>query len=202
MLTFDGTEHVNPVSIRPAMRPFTIFVDGISKSFAATGVRVGWVVGPADVVERMAGILGHIGAWAPRAEQAATAKLLASPAAIAEYSTRFRDGILRRLDALHNGLSSMRADGLPVDTISPMGAIYLSARFNLVGKRTADGTLLDTNEAIRKYLLREASLGIVPFQAFGSRIEDGWFRLSVGAVSPAAIDAMLPRLRAALEGAR
>jgi aspartate aminotransferase len=201
MLTFEGTAHVNPVSLRPDMRHYTLFIDGISKSFAATGVRVGWVVGPSDVVQRMAGIVGHIGAWAPRAEQTATARLLAAPDAIVEYSSRFKAEILERLGPLHEGLRRMRSEGLPVDTISPMGAIYLSARFNLIGKRAPDGTQLDTNEAIRRYLLREASLGIVPFQAFGSRNEDGWFRLSVGAVSPAAIHAMLPRLRAALERA-
>jgi aspartate aminotransferase len=46
MLTFGETRHVDPVSLRPEMRPYTIYVDGISKAFAATGVRVGWVVGP------------------------------------------------------------------------------------------------------------------------------------------------------------
>ena len=39
-------EHYNPVSLRPAMKDYTIFIDGISKSFAATGVRVGWALGP------------------------------------------------------------------------------------------------------------------------------------------------------------
>ncbi len=46
MLTFGDTRHVDPVSLRPEMAPYTIYVDGISKAFAATGVRVGWVVGP------------------------------------------------------------------------------------------------------------------------------------------------------------
>src|SRR5438046_1766813 len=65
MLTFGATRHVDPVSLRPAMAPYTIFVDGISKAFAATGVRVGWAIGPPDVIARMASILGHAGAWAP-----------------------------------------------------------------------------------------------------------------------------------------
>ncbi|CAA9369378.1 MAG: Aspartate aminotransferase, partial [uncultured Gemmatimonadetes bacterium] len=58
MLTFGETMHVNPVTLRPAMAAYTVFVDGISKSFAATGVRVGWTVGPADVTQRMASVLG------------------------------------------------------------------------------------------------------------------------------------------------
>jgi aspartate aminotransferase len=79
-----------------------------------------------------------------------------------------------------------------------MGAIYLSARFALNGAQTSAGAPLGTNEEIRKYLLEAAGLAVVPFQAFGSPEETGWFRLSVGAVSLAEIERMLPRLREAL----
>jgi len=93
---------------------------------------------------------------------------------------------------------ALRKEGFAVDAITPMGAIYLSARFALIGKKTPDGTTLHTNEEIRKYLLAQAQLAIVPFQAFGSTENTGWFRLSVGAVSVAEIAQMLPRLRNAL----
>ena len=62
-----------------------------------------------------------------------------------------------------------------------------------------EGEQLGTNESIRRYLLRSAGLAAVQFQAFGSNEEDGWFRLSVGAVSVADIEAMVPRLRTALK---
>ena len=80
----------------------------------------------------------------------------------------------------------------------PQGAIYLSAQFALNGKRAPDGTVLKTNEDIRRYLLQAAGLAAVQFQAFGAREETGWFRLSAGAVSPADIKALMPRLREAL----
>ena len=51
MLTADGTTHVTPPALVPEMAKYTIFVDGISKAFAATGVRVGWAVGPQDVID-------------------------------------------------------------------------------------------------------------------------------------------------------
>ena len=200
MLTFGATRHVTPVALRPEMRAYTVFVDGISKAFAATGVRVGWVVGPDDVMGPMSNLLGHIGAWAPRAEQVATTELLRAPAAIAAYRRTFLTGVQARLDRLHDACASMHAEGLPVEAIAPMGAIYLSARFALNGRRAADGTVLDTNEAIRRWLLRSAGLAVVPFQAFGSREETGWFRLSVGACTLEEIDAVMPRLRAALAG--
>jgi aspartate aminotransferase len=75
-LTFGGARHVDPVSLAPAMREHTVYVDGISKAFAATGVRVGWVAGPERVTRAMSDVLGHVGAWAPRAEQAAVAHFL------------------------------------------------------------------------------------------------------------------------------
>ena len=199
MLTFGTTMHVDPVSLRPAMAPYTVYVDGMSKPFAATGVRVGWTVGPADVTARMASILGHIGAWAPRAEQVASARLLSSDDEIDTYHASMKRGVRQRLDALFAGLAGLRAAGHPVDVIPPMGAIYLSARFALTGKSTPAGALLRTNEEIRLYLLQAAGLAIVPFQAFGARDDSGWFRLSVGSVSMADIAAALPRIASALE---
>jgi aspartate aminotransferase len=92
----------------------------------------------------------------------------------------------------------MRAEGLPVEAIAPEGAIYLSARVALQGRTTRDGTRLATDEAVRAYLLHAAGVAVVPFQAFGVHGDTGWFRLSVGAVSPAQIARMLPRLRDAL----
>src|SRR5204863_6118262 len=51
-LTYGQVQHYNPVSLRPEMKEFTIFIDGISKSFASTGVRVGWAMGPAHVASK------------------------------------------------------------------------------------------------------------------------------------------------------
>jgi aspartate aminotransferase len=198
MLTFGDTRHVDPVSLRAEMAPYTIFVDGISKAFAATGVRVGWVVGPKDIMDSMNNFLGHVGAWAPRAEQIATGKLLDAPNEIASFGTELTSGVRKRLDALYDGIMAMRADGLPVDATVPMGAIYLSARFALNGKRTPDGQVLRTNDEVRRYLLQAAGFAVVPFQAFGVKDDTGWFRLSVGAVSMAEIERVLPLLREAV----
>ena len=198
MLTFGETRHVNPVGLRPEMKDFTVFVDGISKAFAATGIRVGWTVGPADVTRRMANLLGHMGAWAPRAEQIATARLLGAPDEIAAYHGTMKRGVQERLDALHTGLMRLRDDGFPVKAIPPMGAIYLSVRFALRGAQTPDGETLETNEQIRRYLLAAAGVAIVPFQAFGMQEDTGWFRMSVGAVSLEEIARMFERLESAL----
>lgn len=195
MLCVGDTAHVTPPELEPEMIRYTIFVDGISKGFAATGLRVGWAVGPADVMSRMSAVLGHVGAWAPRAEQVATAKLLDDAAGIAAYQSGFKSAIQTRLQLLHDGLQSMRSEGLPVESIPPMGAIYLTARIAPFGRKTKDGAELRTNEDIRKAVLDGAGIGLVPFQAFGVPEDSGWFRLSVGAVGEAEIQDAMPRLR-------
>ncbi|AHG89072.1 aminotransferase class I and II [Gemmatirosa kalamazoonensis] len=198
MLTFGGLRHVSPVGLRPEMARYTIFVDGVSKALAATGLRVGWVVPPADLAGKFSDFLGHVGAWAPRAEQVAVADFLRAPAELDAFAAEIRAGVEARLDALHDGLAALGARGLPVEASRPMGAIYLSARFMLNGRRTPEGATLGSNEDIRRYLLGAAGLALVPFQAFGVARDDGWFRLSVGAVSLGEIAAVLPRLETAI----
>jgi len=196
MLTFGSARHEIPVRALPEVARYTVFVDGISKAFAATGVRVGWCIGPRAVIAAIRDILGHVGAWAPRAEQVATAELLRDHAAMDAYLREHKGRLQQRLDRLHEGFSRMTASGLPVRDIPPQGAIYLSVQFDLIGKRG-----FRTNDRVRKYLLEEAGFAVVPFQAFGLSGENGWFRLSVGAVSMRDIAAALPRVEAALRKA-
>jgi aspartate aminotransferase len=197
-LTFGGTAHHTPVELVPEVAPYTLLLDAISKSFCATGMRVGWGVMPPAVRKRMADILGHVGAWAPKAEQMAVAALLDAPEKIRDFQTTMKARVKERLDALYSGITAMKRDGLPVDAIVPQGAIYLSVQFNLLGCK-AMGEELRTNDDIRKLLLSEAGLAIVPFQAFGLKGDTGWFRLSVGAVSMADIEQGLGRVRSVVE---
>jgi aspartate aminotransferase len=186
-----GKKHVTPVALVPEMAPYTVFVDGISKAFAATGVRVGWGVGAPTIISRMRDVLGHVGAWAPKAEQLATARYLDDTQATESFLTTMRQRVDVRLEALYKGFQRMKDAGLPVEAIAPQGAIYLTVRFDVVGR---DG--LATNDAIRKRLLEKARFAVVPFQAFGLAEDTGWFRLSVGATSVAEIEEALPRVEA------
>ena len=198
-LTFGDTRHEHPIGVCPEVASFTIYVDGISKAFAATGIRVGWIVAPPDIAAPMSGLLGHVGAWAPKAEQMAVALLLADDVAMRAYRAEIVSGVRERLDLLYTGIGTMRSARCHVEVLAPEGAIYLSARFGLTGRTAPDGTLLATDEDVRKYLLNVAGVALVPFQAFGVTGDSGWYRLSVGAVSPEQIMRMLPRLRAAIE---
>jgi aspartate aminotransferase len=199
LLTFGQTQHFDPVSLRPALREYVVYIDGISKCFAATGVRVGYAFGPKLVIDKMKGLLGHIGAWAPKAEQVATAALLPQASAVDSFLAELKAGLQGSLDAAYQGLKDLRAQGYPVDAIVPAGAIYLTAKLDVLGRTTAAGEVLATTKEITSYLLTEAGLAVVPFSAFGAEASAPWFRLSVGAESQASIEAALPRLRAALD---
>jgi aspartate aminotransferase len=66
--------------------PYTISLDAVSKQFAGTGLRVGWMLAPPPIAARMRDYLGHVGAWAPRAEQVAVAGFLEDDEAVARLA--------------------------------------------------------------------------------------------------------------------
>ena len=197
-LTYGDVKHYNPVSLRPTMRHYTVFIDAISKVFAATGVRVGWSMGPASIIAKMKSILGHVGAWAPMAEQKAVAKCLGNKSSIEKYLVHFKSGLEQRLRGIHNGFMKLKAEGLPVDAITPEAAIYLTIKVDATGKKTAQGKILETQSDVTAYILNEARLAVVPFYAFGSNRSNPWYRLSVGTCKLEEIDEMIGKLGEAL----
>lgn len=197
-LTFGETRHVDPVTLCPDIKNYTIYIDGISKSFAATGVRVGWAFGPQKIIDKMKSILSHVGAWSPKAEQVASANYLMNDKAIDTYLASFKSDINQRLQAFYKGMKDLKDEGFDVDVIIPEAAIYLTVNFNLVGKRTENGTLLENTADVTQYLLDEAKLAIVPFNAFGADKDSTWYRLSVGTSVAEEIDTLFGQLKAAL----
>jgi len=199
LLTFGAAKHYDPVSLRPELRDYVVYIDGISKCFAATGVRVGYSFGPPAIIEKMKSILGHVGAWAPKAEQVATSRFLPETAAVDTYLTDLKSGLQSSLQSLFKGLKTLQAQGYPVDAVAPAGAIYLTIKIDVLGRTAPDGTVLATTKELTTYLIDEAQLALVPFSAFGSAASEPWFRASVGAETVESIAAALPRLKAALD---
>lgn len=197
-LTFAGTVHHHPVGLRPALRPYTIYIDGMSKAFASTGVRVGWALGPADVIGKMKAILSHIGAWSPMPEQKAASRYLIQSDPVTRYLSEFKGQLSRRLDAIYAGFEALTGEGYPVRAIAPQAAIYLTVALDLKGKKTPGGETLADQEAVTGYVLDEAGLAVVPFYAFGASRQSPWYRLSVGTAALEDIPEMLDKLRQAL----
>ncbi len=198
-LTYGNTQHYNPVSLREKMKAYTIFVDGISKSFSATGVRVGWALGPAEIISKIKALLSHLGAWAPMAEQKAVAKFLLDKKNIENYFLWFKAEIELRLHKIYDAIISLKNRGYNVDAISPQAAIYLTIKIDLVGKTTPNGKLLTNQSDVTNYLLSEAKLAIVPFVAFGTKDDNVWYRVSVGVIKLEDIDIVMSSLEIALQ---
>lgn len=197
-LTHGETRHFDPVSINSDMKNYTIYIDGISKAFAATGVRVGWAFGPVKLINKMKAILSHVGAWSPKAEQVATARYLDKDDATDEYLFKIKNDISKRLNAFHDGFTALKNEDFEVDSIPPQAAMYLTVRFNLTGKTTQDGKTLESIPDVTQYLLDEAGLAIVPFYAFGASRKSTWYRLSVGTSVYEEIDELFSKLKEAL----
>jgi aspartate aminotransferase len=198
-LTFGNHKHVDPINLRPELRDYTIYVDGISKAFAATGVRVGWSFGPQYIIDKMKAILGHVGAWAPKAEQVATAGFLKNKPAIDGFMGPFKNKIKESLDALHDGFQNLKSNNYPFDSIEPMGAIYLTVKVAIKGKKTPEGNVIENSMDVTSYILAHAQLAMVPFTAFGASSSSDWYRMSVGAADKETILASFDRLKNAVD---
>ncbi|WP_343685958.1 pyridoxal phosphate-dependent aminotransferase [Chryseobacterium gleum] len=196
-LTF-GAQHVDPVSLFPEMKDYTIYIDGISKCLAATGVRVGWGFGPSHILDKMKALLTHVGAWAPKPEQEATAKFYENPENVNTFVNDFKAKLEESLKVLHNGVQDLKAKGLSVDSIEPMGALYLTIKLDYIGKTKPDGTVIGNSSDLVFYLINEAGVALVPFSAFGEEKSEPWFRASVGGLAVDEIKVMLPKLENAL----
>ncbi|MDB5142691.1 MAG: aminotransferase class I/II-fold pyridoxal phosphate-dependent enzyme [Mucilaginibacter sp.] len=201
-LTFGDHEHFNPVSLRPELKDYVIFVDGASKCFASTGVRVGWGFGATDIITNMKAIVGHMGAWSPKAEQVAMAKFLKQENDVNSYLSDIKTKLRNSLNTLHEGFQQLKAEGFNVDSIEPMGAIYLTVKVDYAGKTTPSGDVLKTSTDINFYLIKEAKVALVPFSAFGTDDDVNWFRVSVGASTLDDIKALVPRIKEALSRLR
>lgn len=199
MLTYGKTQHYNPVSLRPEMKQYTVFVDGITKAFASTGVRVGWALGPENIISKIRALLSHLGAWAPMAEQKAVAKYLLQKDAIEKYFVVFKSAIEERLHKIYDGFIALKSKGFTVDAVAPQAAIYLTVKVDLVGKKTAEGNLLATQADVTDYILSEAKLAIVPFSAFGASKNNPWYRVSVGTCKLEDVNELFEKLEAALQ---
>ena len=197
-LTFGDTEHFNPITLNPKMKDYTVFVDGISKAFAATGVRVGWSFGPKHLIAKMKAINSHVGAWAPMAEQKAVAKFLVQEEIVDDYLVTFKKEIDYRLRNIYDGFIALKNEGFEVDAIYPQAAIYLAVKINLVGK-SYNGVQFENQPAVTEYILNEAKLAMVPFSSFGAKADSSWYRISVGCVKKGDIIEVLQKLKDALK---
>ncbi|MGB4970167.1 MAG: aminotransferase class I/II-fold pyridoxal phosphate-dependent enzyme [Saprospiraceae bacterium] len=198
-LSFGDTKHFDPVSLIPELRDYVIYVDGLSKVYAATGIRVGWSFGPRKIMDQMRAILSHIGAWAPKAEQMATAWFIKDQQDVQSYLDWFKPEIHTRLTGLYEGILNLKHLGYPIDIIHPQAAIYLTVKCPWKNKKTAEGRILQNQIQVTDYILNVCKVGIVPFKAFGASEDSEWYRISVGTLKKLEIAEIVNALKSGMD---
>ncbi|MCK9552380.1 pyridoxal phosphate-dependent aminotransferase [Aquamicrobium sp.] len=168
-ILFDGREFVSFGKACPELRDRTLIVNGVSKSYAMTGWRVGYAAGPARLIKAMATIQGQSVTSVCSVAQAATVAALNGSQ---EEVSRFRAAFEKRRDLVVDGIGQI--DGL---TLSPPdGAFYAYIGCaGLIGRKTPDGVILDDDTAVSNYLLSEGRVASVPGVAYGL---SPYFRIS------------------------
>ena len=163
----------DPLEVCPEIKPYLLSIDGVSKSICATGLRVGWMTGPADIIAKMTSVFSHIGAWAPKPEQLAVAKYLHTQEMFEFVNSKiFKYGKI--MEEFTEFLHKLKELNYKVDYKEPDAGIYLSLYLGYQ----------DNFETLEKYVdfLIDNGLGIVPFEYFGSKSNPGWFRISIGTI--------------------
>ncbi|ROS61676.1 aspartate aminotransferase [Frigoribacterium sp. PhB160] len=167
-LTYDGVEAVSVTEAVPEVADQTILVNGVAKTYAMTGWRVGWMVGPADVVAGAANLQSHLSSNVSNVSQRAALAALTGPQDEVEVMRRAFDArratIVRELNSI---------DG--VVTPTPQGAFYVYPDVSGLLGREWGGVTPTTSLELADLILDQADVAVVPGEAFGP---SGYLRLS------------------------
>jgi aspartate aminotransferase len=185
-LTVEGS-FVHPLTLCPEIRDYLICVDGISKSLCATGIRVGWMFGPQDIIGKMTEVFSHIGAWAPKPEQNAVAMYLNDYDDMVEFVNSKTKQYSDISNKICDKIQELKDKGFRIDYQRPEGGIYISIYLG-------ESLSFPTIESYIKFLINRCSIGLVPFEYFGSKENKGWFRMSIGGVDPNNVEEILNHL--------
>ena len=167
-LVYGGAEHVSMPVVAPEIADRCIVVNGVAKTYAMTGWRVGWMIGPKDVIKAATNLQSHLTSNVCNvAQQAALTAVTGSLDAVAMMRSAFdrrRGLIVRLLDAIPG-----------VSCPEPEGAFYAyPSVLELIGK-SFDGVRPASSGELATLILEKVEVAVVPGEAFGT---PGYFRLS------------------------
>jgi len=167
-LVYDGFTHISIASLNPEIKELTIVVNGVSKSHAMTGWRIGFAAGPRDVITAMANIQSQSTSNPASISQKAALEALRGPQDFlpvmnAEFDKR-RKYMVERLNKM-KGVSCML----------PVGAFYAFPNVSKLYGRSAGGKTVKNSADLAAYLLETAKVALVSGDSFGA---DAYIRLS------------------------
>lgn len=167
-LVYDRFEHVSIASLSKEMQAKTIVVNGLSKSHAMTGWRIGYAAGPADIIKAMTNIQSQSTSNPASISQKAAIEALTGPQDFIGMMLEEFDKRRRYLVAELNSIDGMSC-------IMPTGAFYAFPNTSKIYGRKFMGKAISSSSDLAIYLLEEAKVALVHGEAFG---DDNYIRLS------------------------
>ncbi|MBC3951707.1 aspartate transaminase [Pseudomonas folii] len=169
-IRFDDAPNAHILTVEPALRDRVLVINGVSKTYAMTGWRIGYAAGPADLINAMATLQSQSTSNASSVSQAAAVAALNGDQSFVKESVvvyrQRRDRCLELINAI-DGLSCLKPDG----------AFYLYVNCGvLLGKTRPDGKTLDTDSDVVMYLLESQGVAVVAGTAYGLA---PFFRMSI-----------------------
>ena len=159
-IIFDQRKFVSAAKALPQLKDRTLTVNGVSKAYAMTGWRIGYCVGPIALIDVMTKVQSQVSsAPCSVAQAAATEALTGSQACVAEFKEAFE----RRRNLVVKDIEQI--DGLSLKT--PGGAFYAYVGCEaLLGLKTPDGEVINSDTQLASYLLNDAGVATVPGSAY------------------------------------
>ncbi|MHB1488021.1 MAG: pyridoxal phosphate-dependent aminotransferase [Acidimicrobiales bacterium] len=167
-LVYGGHTHYSMPVVAPDIAPRCVVVNGVAKTYAMTGWRVGWMIGPPDVVEAATNLQSHVTSNVANVSQRAA---LAAVSGSLDAAHAMRTAFDRRRTTIHRMLNEIPG----VTCMEPQGAFYAFPSFEAVLGSTLRGRLALTSLELAEIILDEVQVAIVPGEAFGA---PGYARLS------------------------
>ncbi|TIV99435.1 MAG: pyridoxal phosphate-dependent aminotransferase, partial [Mesorhizobium sp.] len=187
-ILFDGREFVSFGKACPGLKDRTLIVNGVSKSYAMTGWRVGYAAGPAPLIKAMSTIQSQSCTSVCSIAQAATVAALNGPQ---DEVARFRQAFEARRDLVVDGIRKIN----DLTLSPPDGAFYAYIGCaSLIGRKTRKGAVLEDDATVANYLLNEGRVASVPGVAYGL---SPYFRIST-ATSEEVLTEAIARINAAV----
>ena len=167
-LTYDGVTAVSIVDAVPALADRTILVNGVAKTYAMTGWRLGWMVGPADAIKAAANLQSHLSSNVSNISQRAALAALTGPQ---DCVSEMREAFDRRRKLIVGELNKIPGFLTP----TPQGAFYVYPDVTALLGKTWGGVTPSTSLELADLILDQAEVAAVPGEAFGP---SGYLRFS------------------------
>jgi aspartate/methionine/tyrosine aminotransferase len=167
-LVYGGAEHHSMPVVVPELADRCVVINGVAKTYAMTGWRVGWMLGPADVIAAATNLQSHETSNVANVSQRAA---LAAVAGDLSAVSMMREAFDRRRQIIHRMLNEI--DG--IECLLPEGAFYAFPSVSGLLGRDLSGRTCTSSAELAELAIEEAKVAVVPGEAFGS---PGYFRMS------------------------